>query len=560
MDRSVDHGTESLSIEETNAIRLKLGLKPLAVEQSNDKSATNECRPADNASKDADANFEFQDARRSLIEGGSIADMLKRHSGAADGAADDKASAQIDVKAWARRMATIAARNRITALSYSDDEEESSTQAPSASKASTRREQAKLKVLHKVDDLGLDSGKGVVLTLADVGVLEVEAAGVADVAFLENPEMPSKSNHKAGMKGKGAVDYNPYEEDDDDMVDGKPDILRKYDEAIDEYKGTKLKNLATGKRGFYLSLDEETEQRTKKPVTMLTQPTEESFSFEGLQRKKDLLKNRQKAINWDKVFKVSSKEVSADSERFDDSKCSQIVKVSNLDTDDVEECNHLYKQLSKHRNRIMSTVKPDSLLATTPVVPKTSIIDTGTVKEQDSGLQINATSEFIHVVKPKDIIEEPEAFASRKVSLEPSNEHAEGDTTEEPVDYAEGDVDNNAPMTMGISEALAYLKDKGDLIEEKKDLSDVGKDINLQYIDEYGRRMTPKEAFRKISWRFHGKGPGMNKQERKIKRIERERLAKQNPLEGLPTIKALLTHQKEAKTSHLVLSGNSTSL
>lgn len=556
MDQSVDNGVESLSIEETNAIRLKLGLKPLAV-----KSSGKQAEPkAPQARVESDENEDLHEARKSLIDGGSIADMLKRGEKIAPPALaeeneDCRDSAQPDLKAWARRMATIAARNRISALSYSDDETEDGPPVPSKPAPTRKRERAKLKVLHKVDDLGLDKGNGVVLTLADVGVLEAEAAGVADVDFLENPELPSKGLIKKGAKATN-FDYNPYDDDeeDEDMIGGKPDILRKYDKTIDEYKGTKLNTLATGKKGFYVNVDEETAPQAKRPNTMLTQPTEESFSFEGLQRKKDLLKNRQKAVNWDKVFKSAKNDTNDDLHDDDGNHCSQIVKNAAIDTEDVEDCNNLYKQLSKHRNRILATVKPEKSFKINHNDVKTSLIDTGMVKEESKGMQLNSTSEFIHVVKPK--VHKEETVAEQENSVV-HNSKEQDEAEEDKILDPEGEVDNNVPMTMGIAEALSYLKDKGDLIEEKKDLDDVGKDIKLQYIDEYGRRMTPKEAFRKISWKFHGKGPGMNKQERKIKRIERERMAKQNPLEGLPTVKALLTHQMETKSSHLVLSGSS---
>jgi hypothetical protein len=35
-----------------------------------------------------------------------------------------------------------------------------------------------------------------------------------------------------------------------------------------------------------------------------------------------------------------------------------------------------------------------------------------------------------------------------------------------------------------------------------------GERVQLQYLDEYGRQMTAKEAFRRQCYNFHGKGPG----------------------------------------------------
>ena len=38
-----------------------------------------------------------------------------------------------------------------------------------------------------------------------------------------------------------------------------------------------------------------------------------------------------------------------------------------------------------------------------------------------------------------------------------------------------------------------------------------GEKLDLEYRDDNGRIMTPKEAFRYLCWIFHGKKPGKNK-------------------------------------------------
>lgn len=46
--------------------------------------------------------------------------------------------------------------------------------------------------------------------------------------------------------------------------------------------------------------------------------------------------------------------------------------------------------------------------------------------------------------------------------------------------------------------------------------------IKLEYVDDDGRALCPKEAFRYLSHKFHGKGPGKNKQEKRIKKAVQE--------------------------------------
>jgi hypothetical protein len=41
--------------------------------------------------------------------------------------------------------------------------------------------------------------------------------------------------------------------------------------------------------------------------------------------------------------------------------------------------------------------------------------------------------------------------------------------------------------------------------------------VKLEYRDEFGRKLTQKEAFRQICYRFHGYGPGKKAKEKRLK-------------------------------------------
>jgi U4/U6.U5 tri-snRNP-associated protein 1 len=57
--------------------------------------------------------------------------------------------------------------------------------------------------------------------------------------------------------------------------------------------------------------------------------------------------------------------------------------------------------------------------------------------------------------------------------------------------------------------------------------------VDLKYIDEYGRSMNQKEAFKHLSHQFHGKGSGKQKTEKMLKKIEDEkRREAQSSLDG----------------------------
>lgn len=48
-------------------------------------------------------------------------------------------------------------------------------------------------------------------------------------------------------------------------------------------------------------------------------------------------------------------------------------------------------------------------------------------------------------------------------------------------------------------------------------------DVQLKYVDEFGRNMDQKEAFKHLSHQFHGKGSGKMKTEKRLKKIEEEK-------------------------------------
>ena len=55
-----------------------------------------------------------------------------------------------------------------------------------------------------------------------------------------------------------------------------------------------------------------------------------------------------------------------------------------------------------------------------------------------------------------------------------------------------------------------------------KDRELASREVKLEYRDEHGRLLTRKEAFRDLSYQFHGYGSGKRKQEKKLQQIARE--------------------------------------
>uniref|UniRef100_A0A1A9WXQ7 U4/U6.U5 tri-snRNP-associated protein 1 n=1 Tax=Glossina brevipalpis TaxID=37001 RepID=A0A1A9WXQ7_9MUSC len=94
-------------------------------------------------------------------------------------------------------------------------------------------------------------------------------------------------------------------------------------------------------------------------------------------------------------------------------------------------------------------------------------------------------------------------------------------------------------------------------IVDFRDKDNFKPNIKLEYIDDNGRILNLKEAFRYLSHKFHGKGPGKNKIEKRLKKMEQEGLMKTMSSTDTPlgTLNMLQQKQKETKTAFVVLSG-----
>jgi U4/U6.U5 tri-snRNP-associated protein 1 len=87
-------------------------------------------------------------------------------------------------------------------------------------------------------------------------------------------------------------------------------------------------------------------------------------------------------------------------------------------------------------------------------------------------------------------------------------------------------------------------------------------DVKLEYIDDSGRLLNQKEAFRYLSHKFHGKGPGKNKVEKRMKKVQEEALMKRMSSTDTPlgTLALLQEKQRQSQSPFILLSGGSKAL
>ncbi|XP_076341882.1 LOW QUALITY PROTEIN: U4/U6.U5 tri-snRNP-associated protein 1-like [Tachypleus tridentatus] len=99
-------------------------------------------------------------------------------------------------------------------------------------------------------------------------------------------------------------------------------------------------------------------------------------------------------------------------------------------------------------------------------------------------------------------------------------------------------------------------------LSDFKDKEGYKPDVKLEYIGDSGRLLDAKEAFRYLSHKFHGKGPGKNKVDKRAKKLEQEAKLRQMSSTDTPlnTVNLMQEKQKELQSPYLILSGGNKAL
>ncbi|KAF5182571.1 Sart-1 family protein dot2 [Thalictrum thalictroides] len=203
------------------------------------------------------------------------------------------------------------------------------------------------------------------------------------------------------------------------------------------------------------------------------------------------------------------------------------------------------------------------------------------MEEFVGGLQLN--NDDTHKPKSEDIyMDEDETLNSfdQETKDEPAGWTEVNDIsndelpTHEETETVPDETLHEVAVGKGLSGALKLLKERGTLKEtiewggrnmDKKKSKLVGihendgpKEIHIERLDEFGRVMTPKEAYRLLSHNFHGKGPGKTKLEKRQKQYQEEQKLKQMKNSDTPSqsVEKMRAAQAYTGKPYLVLTGN----
>ncbi|XP_037621325.1 U4/U6.U5 tri-snRNP-associated protein 1 [Sebastes umbrosus] len=676
-------GDASLSVEETNKLRAKLGLKPLELNENKKELGTKE-EPLVAETINPVLIKRQKDMREKLAAMKEKRIQNQKLGKVKTIAEDDWLD---DTTAWVERSRNMAkekelAEKRAKLLQEMDEEfgvsnlvEEEFAQKKKD--AYTAQDLKGLKVQHKVDSF--NEGQTVILTLEDKGVLEEEEDVLVNVNMVDK----EKAEKNVELKKK-KPDYKPYAEEEsvDDMITIKPRIvLSKYDEEIEGEKKKSFRlntgGFADGEREREIQAMREALHNQAQTLDMpaLTIASEyyspqEMVGFKKTKRRVRKIRKKEKQTAADelriddtrstdfgsrtrgrgrKKLDEESGEVKDEEEKEKESTLvhdipllSDDVRMAEMDISDDEDFTppepavieedeaeqELQKQLEKQRKLKQKQLLKDS---GEKVAEKIKELDKGKIDndpERKNNIVFNATSEFCRTLgdiptyglsgnreDQEDIMdfEEKEEKDDAGDSESELDDNVGWSTVNLDEEQKQPDfstacatiLDEEPIVNSGLAAALLLCKNKGLLdtemqkiarvratkgalpndnycIEDKmgfddkysrreeyrgftqdfKDKDGYKPDVKIEYVDESGRRLTPKEAFRQLSHRFHGKGSGKMKTERRMKKLEEEALLKKMSSSDTPlgTVALLQEKQKSQKTPYIVLSGSGKSM
>merc|ERR1712166_1317413 len=202
----------------------------------------------------------------------------------------------------------------------------------------------------------------------------------------------------------------------------------------------------------------------------------------------------------------------------------------------------------------------------------------------DDALVLTGTIEFCRGITQD---EAPKQAAVAVDESEPTQEEADEemqvaeDKDEDSDDDDDGNFVGERNLGRGLGGALEMIRNRGSLkdsvemvlgrnedekslqvndADDRVALDAEGKKLSkfrLEYRDKFGRLLSQKEAFRQLSYGFHGKGPGKSKIEARQRKIAEQQRVKKTAQAGTTpmSLVALEITQKKSRQAHMVIGG-----
>ncbi|PNP50764.1 hypothetical protein THARTR1_08385 [Trichoderma harzianum] len=612
---------DAATIEETNRIRISLGMKPLPVPgaaASPQAEASDGEEPASTKVQDDEAAKKRREEKAAAVrKAREKAQRFALLDGKGLGEEDE--GADMDAKAWLTGQKK--RQKKIDKARKLEEELAAAEAAAAAAIQYTSKDLAGIKVAH--DSTAFLDGDEQVLTLKDTTIDENEEEGdeLENLNIKEQEKLTERLDLKKKLKG-----YNP-----NDYDDGEGTILAQYDEEIN---GKKAKKFTLDDDGAIAELSDilgQPERKGKKIQSISlddiidgTAPSSDYLAPSEIKVKKPKKKKgskgtRQKQHDEDDIFPLEA--APADTGAMDvDSKETLMAKKRKATTSDAfADDDDLQASLAIQRKNALKQRK-----RTRPedIARQLREDEEEPEETQSGGLVIGEISEFVAgLSKPDDedhqsrrqkqATKSPELEADRHMGDEDEDaemddyaaEHQEAlvaaqKEEEERIKREQGEdddagIEDEKVVGAGMGAALALLRERGllessdrgnyedfkareDFLAKKRvlegeldeqtrqqrerdrmsgrldrmsvrereewarqqnthrdhqqskrmaELFNAGykPNVELKYVDDHGRRLDQKEAFKHLSHQFHGKGSGKGKTEKRLKKIDDEK-------------------------------------
>ncbi|KAI7867582.1 SART-1 protein [Spinellus fusiger] len=658
---------DSLSLEETNALRLKLGLP--AIEQSEgvidaDQEAFDNFQTL---KSQHDKEAKAAEIKERIEKSKNRKKNLEKLKGKGLGEEDGEDSA-LD---WIRKS-----RQREKALAVKRAKELEEMDA-SFAVAYDAAHLSGLKIAHDIEEFNV--GSEMILTLKDKNILSKRGEGEEgnsddDDDELTNVQLEDKERLQKNLDNKKKKPtYNPYDDDEFVMGGAKKSVLPQYEDE-EERKGFSI-----GSSGMVVLSEEGQDERSVSEKLKA-----QTLAYEKMQEIKDYYTQEEINLTFKKTKKKKMRkrvvEEKEKEEGIDESnkqvetstttqspplRETQRLGESNfVDDDDLQEAlSRARRAANKQKQKLIKKMSPEEIarsIAENRETPEEN------EPESENGLVLSQTSEFVNSlgnmpafireplqreiaiapqpedqpvqevrVKQHKEMEEGEALEEDPSSEATSYQEIEPTETTEPTDQNIGAVMEEPLISSGIASTLSLLSQKGFITkptegqllrdrqaaeqirwqneakkreyqrerererdrererihnresnrgrendrerikererererekeaEERERLREFEKrmanyrpNVKLEYVDEHGRQMNTKEAFRFMSHKFHGKTSGKTKTEKRLQKVEEE--MKLNMMSSTDTplnlASALLEKQQRSGAAHVVLS------
>lgn len=660
-DAAAGATVESMTIEETNAMRAKLGMAPLRQgKKSTIVDAGAALREAAEAEKTA-ALAEKVARARAKREAERVNARTKKL-----GDGDDE-EGEGDVGAWlakskgkmaskaqemerakAAKMAAMFAERDEDAEEASEDEDEEEGKKR-GSTAYTSKDLRGLKVRHTADEI--NEGQEVVLTLKDTSVLDDEDDELENVLIAER-----KSRKKARREATKKSD-DPFGEED---AAANKTVLGKYDEKTDgdamelddqggmdaaearrkeeikarlaaELSGLKGKlettEVVRGEQADYHTQEEMQakfvkREKKKKMRKKIRKRTVEHIDAAELEQEalaqaggsSDLGSRRSRAETGSAVEKAAKSKMEDRDAKFASAlqKAREVTDKKILaelaGEDEEEEDDELARALARSRKMAHKNTRTASEDVFAQVAAR-RLADEAKAKEEpvapaEEALVFTDMSEFVQGINTDPVEEEqPEEDLYQGAGEEempdvppppPGPDAMEEDEMPDipppppPPGGDEAAAEPSMPVLAekhvvkkGLASTLALLKEKAQLDDaqntrwsgrandmkdrfdkqhvieanamEEKAVDGYKFGFKLDKFDEFGRKLTPKEAFRELCHRFHGIEPGKMKREKRLRQFQEEQARLKATSVMDERIKEV---QREQASPFVVLSGH----